>query len=87
MGPRKASARFWLREAAGALGDFGTFVPLAVGMVVVAGLDAGADDYLTKPFGVSELTARLRTALRHAPEAGRTSSALTQRPIPKHEEK
>ena len=41
MGPRKASARFWLREASGALGDFGTFVPLAVGMVVMAGLDAG----------------------------------------------
>ena len=29
-------------------------------------LDAGADDYLTKPFGVGELLARLRVALRHA---------------------
>jgi two-component system KDP operon response regulator KdpE len=29
-------------------------------------LDAGADDYLTKPFGVGELTARIRVALRHA---------------------
>lgn len=29
-------------------------------------LDAGADDYLTKPFGTSELLARLRVALRHA---------------------
>jgi two-component system KDP operon response regulator KdpE len=29
-------------------------------------LDAGADDYLTKPFGVGELLARMRVALRHA---------------------
>lgn len=28
-------------------------------------LDAGADDYITKPFGTSELLARIRTALRH----------------------
>lgn len=35
------------------------------------GLDAGADDYITKPFHVKELSARIRTALRHqrAPEA------------------
>lgn len=32
----------------------------------IAALDAGADDYLTKPFGVGELLARLRTALRHS---------------------
>jgi two-component system KDP operon response regulator KdpE len=32
----------------------------------VAALDRGADDYLTKPFGVDELLARIRVALRHA---------------------
>jgi two-component system KDP operon response regulator KdpE len=32
----------------------------------VDALDAGADDYLSKPFGVAELHARLRVALRHA---------------------
>jgi two-component system KDP operon response regulator KdpE len=32
----------------------------------VEALDAGADDYLTKPFGMGELLARMRTALRHA---------------------
>jgi two-component system KDP operon response regulator KdpE len=32
----------------------------------IAALDAGADDYLTKPFGVGELAARIRVALRHA---------------------
>jgi len=32
----------------------------------IAALDAGADDYVTKPFSVQELLARLRVALRHA---------------------
>lgn len=35
----------------------------------VSALDCGADDYLTKPFGVGELVARIRVALRHAAQA------------------
>jgi DNA-binding response OmpR family regulator len=39
----------------------------------IEALDAGADDYVTKPFGVGELLARVRVALRHAtrPSSGR----------------
>jgi len=42
----------------------------------IAALDAGADDYVTKPFGVGELMARMRVALRHAarPEAGQADA-------------
>ncbi len=36
----------------------------------VAALDAGADDYVTKPFGVAELLARLRAVLRRAEPSG-----------------
>jgi two-component system KDP operon response regulator KdpE len=36
----------------------------------IAGLDAGADDYLVKPFSVGELEARIRVALRHAAKIG-----------------
>ena len=46
----------------------------------VEALDAGADDYITKPFGTSELLARVRMAIRHAraaflmPDGGKTGN-------------
>src|ERR1700730_8828373 len=43
----------------------------------VAALDAGADDYVTKPFGMDELLARLRAALRRATPAGEQPVVVT----------
>lgn len=42
----------------------------------VAALDAGADDYVTKPFGIEELLARIRAALRRS--SGTTLPALVE---------
>jgi two-component system KDP operon response regulator KdpE len=42
----------------------------------IQALDAGADDYLTKPFATGELLARIRVALRHAARAGSDATAV-----------
>jgi two-component system KDP operon response regulator KdpE len=39
----------------------------------VRALDAGADGYVTKPFGTDELLARLRAVLRRSPDAGHSA--------------
>lgn len=46
----------------------------------IAALDAGADDYLTKPFSVPELLARIRVSLRHA-QAGEQESMFRSGPF------
>jgi two-component system KDP operon response regulator KdpE len=43
----------------------------------VRALDVGADDYVTKPFGMAELLARLRAVLRRAPDLGTETPVVT----------
>lgn len=47
----------------------------------IEALDAGADDYLTKPFGTGELLARLRVALRHTGPASPGAQVVEAGPI------
>ncbi len=44
----------------------------------VAALDRGADDYLTKPFGIEELLARIRVALRHSAQSKSRGQAIVR---------
>ena len=43
----------------------------------IKALDNGADDYVTKPFGIGELLARMRTAMRHAQRGGPETTIVT----------
>ena len=47
----------------------------------VSGLDSGADDYITKPFAIEELLARIRAALRKRPAAQGEGETLTAGPL------
>lgn len=48
---------------------------------IVVGLDCGADDYMTKPFGVLELSARIRNLLRRRSKALKTSEVIGDGPV------
>ena len=48
----------------------------------VEALDSGADDYVTKPFGIDELMARVRAALRRGGPAARGSGLVRCRRFP-----
>jgi two-component system, OmpR family, KDP operon response regulator KdpE len=45
----------------------------------VDALDQGADDYMTKPFGMRELNARIKVALRHRAAPGRRAAVAARR--------
>ena len=47
----------------------------------VSGLDMGADDYITKPFAIEELLARIRSALRKHPRQEQAAQLLTCGPV------
>ncbi|MEX5342394.1 response regulator [Pseudomonas sp. I2] len=47
----------------------------------VDALDGGANDYVTKPFGIQEFLARIRALLRHAPQTGAVESVASFGPL------